>query len=312
MDVGLGTQQESPTLAKPNPQGWAPGKECSILLLMEWLFSWEVTSWTVGILVAVAFAVIALKDFRLAKLLFLLAAADAIGGIEMTVVKSPLISPMKWLLAFALAGLVGLATCACFLYTDGKKGLETVGQGGDSQKPAPPVQQTSQGNNSPNTAIIGNNNTVTYSINSSDPRVIAKLDEIKKLIQQQRGNDAKPSELLKRYPLGYVVFDIDQQSSVFPYATQSLLSEWDFDWRAVKIKEDQGMLFITFPSMFSKSKQFSIVGGSIGAPKKVGPFDGIFFRSPDMSLKSEILAIRPNGIIFLIGFDYGSAHQAPK
>lgn len=47
---------------------------------MEWLFSWEVGSWVVGGAIAAAFSFLALDDFKLAKLFFLLAAGDAIGG----------------------------------------------------------------------------------------------------------------------------------------------------------------------------------------------------------------------------------------
>ncbi len=50
---------------------------------MEWLLSWEVTSVVVVAVAGFGFAVLALDDFKVAKVLFLIAAADASGGVLM-------------------------------------------------------------------------------------------------------------------------------------------------------------------------------------------------------------------------------------
>jgi len=40
-----------------------------------------------------------------------------------------------------------------------------------------------------------------------------------------------PISLLDKYPLGYVVFGIDRENSLFPYATKSAFDSWDIDWQ---------------------------------------------------------------------------------
>lgn len=77
--------------------------ESDTIFPMEWLFSWEVSSWIVGLGIALAFGFIALDDFKLAKLFFLLAAADAAGGIVMWGIRTTI---PTWLLSV----VVGLST----------------------------------------------------------------------------------------------------------------------------------------------------------------------------------------------------------
>ncbi len=55
---------------------------------MEWILSWEVTGVVVGLLIAVALAVLTLNDFRAAKIWFFLAALDASASILMWTVHS--------------------------------------------------------------------------------------------------------------------------------------------------------------------------------------------------------------------------------
>jgi hypothetical protein len=78
------------------------------MLLMEWLFSWEVTSVVTAVLIGVGFGFLALDDFKLAKLCFLFAAADAIGGVVMSVEKTDLPTWARALLVFALVGSIGV------------------------------------------------------------------------------------------------------------------------------------------------------------------------------------------------------------
>ncbi len=87
---------------------------------MEWLFSWEVTSWFVGGLIATAFAFLALDDFKLAKMCFLLAAADAIGGIAMWGTKSTLPVWASNLAVIFMSGAIGFLALQSLRYV-GKK-----------------------------------------------------------------------------------------------------------------------------------------------------------------------------------------------
>jgi hypothetical protein len=160
----------------------------------------------------------------------------------------------------------------------------------------PEVQQSSQGANSPNTSIVGNNNTV----NIGDPKVSARLDEITRLLKAQ-GEGATPEKLLRKYPLGYVIFDVDYTNSVFPYHTQAL-DNWEFDWSVVNISEnDPKMLVIRMPDVRRKGGSTFLRNVSLANPKKIGFFGG-FFDDGVIDIKVEILAISEKGIVFLIGF----------
>jgi hypothetical protein len=91
--------------------------------MVEWLFSWEVVSVVVALLVSSGLGVIALDDFKLAKLFFLLAAADAAGGVVMWGVGAKTENP-TWqvvLIVFLAVGSIGALTVLAFRYVDNKK-----------------------------------------------------------------------------------------------------------------------------------------------------------------------------------------------
>lgn len=92
-----------------------------MLPMKEWLFSWEVTSWAVGIILAVALGVLALDDYRPAKLLFLLATADAAGGIVMWAIKNDSRTWQTLVAVFILIGAIGVLTVFSFWYVDNKR-----------------------------------------------------------------------------------------------------------------------------------------------------------------------------------------------
>jgi len=87
---------------------------------MEWLFSWEVVSVTAALFVCIGLAVLALADFGLAKLFFLLAAADAIGGIAMAGSKLTADARITNILVICAAGAIGFLTLQSFRYVDRK------------------------------------------------------------------------------------------------------------------------------------------------------------------------------------------------
>ncbi len=207
---------------------------------------------------------------------------------------------------FLAFGIVGIGLTESIRATNHRENSLNNSEQEPKKPPPPPIDQKSSGDNSPNTSIIGDNNTV---INSTDPKVSAKLDEIKKLLQKQQGNQATQTKLLQKYPLGYVIFDIDQKSSVFPYGTQALLEQWDFDWSTVKLAEDnQKILWLTLPNVTHKGASHPMLSDiQIGGQKRLGQFDGVILEDGTMRMMAEILAIRPSGIVFLIGFDH-----APK
>jgi hypothetical protein len=173
----------------------------------------------------------------------------------------------------------------------------------DSEEPPqgeqkkPDVQQNSEGSNSPN--IVGNHNTVNY----GDPKTNARLDEITRLLKAQGDRFSKKS-LLDKYPMGYVIFDVDSTDSVFPYKKE-LVDKWEFNWDVVQISEVKNDIAIRMPDITRKGASHPLVSGiSIGGEKKVGPFArGVgIFSDGDIVLRAEILAIRNDGIVFLLGF----------
>jgi len=179
-----------------------------------------------------------------------------------------------------------------------KASVEQSSKGDNS----PNINQQSSGSNSPN--IIGNNNTV----NTSDPQVAAHVEEILGLLKS-RGDDVSPAKLLSKYPLGYVIFDVDYKNSVFPYRNEGL-EKWDFDWNVVNVTENsEHTVVIRMPDIRSKRKGGpQITDTTLGNPKKVGPF-GNFFSDGVIAVKAEILAISEKGIVFLIGIDHVSKPQ---
>jgi hypothetical protein len=88
---------------------------------MEKLFSWEVTSVVVGLAITVALGTLAFKDFGLAKFFFLIAAADAIGGIIMGISRSGFSAWWQGVLVFATGGCICLLLFLSFRYVDSKK-----------------------------------------------------------------------------------------------------------------------------------------------------------------------------------------------
>ena len=93
---------------------------------MESLFSWEVTGVMVSIFITIALGVLAMSDYKLAKTFFLLAAADAAGGVLMWAKRSPLPYWVVGLIAFVVVGCIAVLTLQSFWYVDRKRG-EKVG-----------------------------------------------------------------------------------------------------------------------------------------------------------------------------------------
>lgn len=87
---------------------------------MEWLFSWEATSVFVGILITIGLGVLALNDFKAAKVFFMLATADAAGGISMWGANSPMPPVARTLIVFVATGLIGIFAVQSIRYVNRK------------------------------------------------------------------------------------------------------------------------------------------------------------------------------------------------
>jgi hypothetical protein len=89
--------------------------------MLEWLFSWEVTSVVVVAAATIALAVLALNDFALAKVFFLMAAADACGGVLMWGMRSRLGTWQVATMVFILVGGIGAIAVLALRYVESKK-----------------------------------------------------------------------------------------------------------------------------------------------------------------------------------------------
>lgn len=158
----------------------------------------------------------------------------------------------------------------------------------------------------------GDHSTVTYNLGNpeSDAKQIAVLDEIKKLIENQ-SQGINEKNLLKKYPLGYVIFDIDRKNHVIPYAAHTILDKYELNWSGVGVYEPfTGSIEVKLPSLKSKDGSVAIASGVTGGPKRVGELGG--YCANDLQIWAEILAIGKDGIVFLIGFErFLMPHLAP-
>jgi len=204
-----------------------------------------------------------------------------------------------------LAGVV-FAIMALGIFAGGRV-LDAKAGGSEQQqeKPKQPdIQQNSSGSNSPNTSIAGDNNTVIN--NSTDPKVLARLNEIKELIKAQQGDHADAKQLLQRYPLGYMIYDIDYTNGVLPYKNE-VFNAFDIDWTTAQIKEvGKDKVSIGTPNITGKGKYSGMrfININTTATKKVGPFDSVkyLFAYDDIGLGGEILAISSKGVVVVLGF----------
>jgi len=121
------------------------------------------------------------------------------------------------------------------------------------------------------------------------------------------GADLSPKKLLAKYPLGYVVFDLDYRNDVFPYQSKTLLAKYRLDWTNVGIVEPFCIFHVCQPDHiglrlpdFEVGNNIVFQGAVVGGPKRVGPLAGSVLN--DLEMDPEILAIRKDGIVFMIGF----------
>lgn len=181
-------------------------------------------------------------------------------------------------------------------------------QGGSQEKDTkqnPPVQQTNQGEG--NTNLNAPNNQGMIIIGRSDPRYKSQLDRIEKILKTQQDSLA-PDKLLARYPLGYVIFDVSEQKTVFPYQAKGVLANWTIDWGTFSYKEihtSQGEAVEFTPPNILYTDGHSGVdvhNNIMGCYIKIGPCGGAILAAGGVRMRTEILSTNPRGTVFLFGF----------
>lgn len=202
--------------------------------------------------------------------------------------------------SYVLAALMGMALFVSYWGLLGALfPIEAKSESLPEQHPEPKkpdVQQNSQGNNSPN--IVGDGATVNY----GDPKVAARLDEITRLLKAQGGKD----KLLEKYPLGYVIYDVDYVTdAVTPLDVRKGLEAYQFDFRTVHVTAVGNQIAVQLPDLI-KDKQLVLKGNRTGGPKRVGDLGGYFMADKDgvgVQVWGEILAINGSDITFLVGLE---------
>jgi hypothetical protein len=265
----------------------------------DWVKPYLRESWFA---IAVIYTMIALWQERGVAVAMKLKISPTSGGYIVAACSGALLLSAYW---WAIGWTLGSTTASASGAPSASLQQVVNQQEEPKKQAAAPIEQKSSGPNSPN--IVGNGNTVVV----GSPKIEAKLDGIRRLLEMQQGEGAKPDKLLARYPLGYVIFEADYENMVFPYKSQKILDRWDFDWSNVKLTDTGGnKATITMPTIRDKGGAVTFVGDMVTGEKKLGPFPpnvGLFTDGV-IDMKAEILAMEDRGIVFLVGF---TSHAAP-
>lgn len=117
--------------------------------------------------------------------------------------------------------------------------------------------------------------------------------------------------LLRRYPLGYVLFDLSKKEEVFPYSKSGDFSDFVLDWSVVNWHEESnGIIIVRMPDVYDRNGDLLIGNIGAGGSAKVGRFpQGAKHLAilGNTVIDGEILSIHENGIVFVLGMK-----NAPK
>lgn len=143
---------------------------------------------------------------------------------------------------------------------------------------------------------------VLYQIVESVRRVEVRIEEIQKSI-------GETTYLRTKYRLGYIVFDINHKNSVLPYKHE-LTGDYEIEWEGAGVTDSgPGWIAVRLPTVRDKlqSDPIDFDFRALG-PNKVGTL-GAFTYIPKgnwqraIVIKSEILAIRKSGTVFVVGLE---------
>ena len=124
-----------------------------------------------------------------------------------------------------------------------------------------------------------------------------------------------PERLLARYRLGYVIFGVDYRNDLFPYRSKTLLEKYDVDWTDVGIVTPKcpvpglpnamecgpNQIVLRLPDIGLKGGPKVYKDMTTGGTRRPGPLGGVVVN--DLEMDSEILALREDGVVFLVGFN---------
>jgi hypothetical protein len=265
--------------------------------ILDYIFDWLPLGLGVSVLIGAGFAMLAeeFKAFTAARICFYLAAIWVCGKVLMWGYFTSDSFYIRGILSFLIFGILGVALLESLRLASRRESIVRESPSMESDKPKNwSIKQESRGMNSPN--IIGDNNQVVV-----NPDVRQELNEIQRLLQAQAGN-LTPEKLLAKYPLGYVIFDLDYENRVIPYDSKTILANYELDWSVVRFtKNTATQVEIRLPDAKLKNGAMALTNAVTGGIKRVGNLGG--FGIGGLMVWGEILAIRENGIVFLVGFD---------
>jgi len=130
--------------------------------------------------------------------------------------------------------------------------------------------------------------------------ISAKYEALREQVNNL-GDTVNRTNLLVRYPLGYVIFEADYKEQVFPYQSAGL-EDYKIDWSVVRlIRNTPDHIRLYLPNLTTKDgKSIAAKDGLIDGTLQVGMAGG--YSDGNISVWGEILAIKDSGIVFLIGF----------
>jgi hypothetical protein len=120
------------------------------------------------------------------------------------------------------------------------------------------------------------------------------------LLEMKRIERTASAELIKKYPLRYVLFAVDHKEIILPNEG-SALNEFDFSWetaRVIKLNRDE--IMIQLPNMIHRKNNIIISNFTSGGKRKIGVLDRNGFAG--VRIFTELLADDDAGIVALIGF----------
>ena len=174
-----------------------------------------------------------------------------------------------------------------------------------SQQQKSNVQQTKQSEN--NTNIDGNGSTVTNTIviNRDNPKAKSLERKLDKFLKRQH---LTPEKLLRKYPIGYVIFVANYENAVFPYQTRGDLEKWNIAWNTFEYTQDnKGDIHLQLPEISYRRTPdggtMHFVSNTFVCPEKVGAVCARI-HNLDVAMDAEILDITPNGVVFILGLSY--------
>jgi len=146
--------------------------------------------------------------------------------------------------------------------------------------------------------IVGgtiNNPTINnYGMQSGE--IADELLRLRRIIGSRIAQD----ELRSKYPVGYTIFKIRGEREHQEYETQ-LMDQYKFDWNVAAVTlNTPERIELRLPDILRKDGKRGFTNITTGGPRRLGNLGGVSVGG--LLMIPEILEIRDDGVVFLVGF----------